>query len=91
MEWLGSHFWENVDLTKIGANPYKDESFKSNETTVLDSRNLKRTLDRLSNARSVLYVVLTRNEGVVCAFALLLSLATCEEGNSVVLSRLCYW
>jgi len=39
VEWLGSHFWEKVEATEIGANPYKDESFKSNETTVLDSRN----------------------------------------------------
>ena len=91
MEWLGSHVEKIVEVTEIGANPYTDESFKSNETSVLDNRNLERTLDRLSNARSVLYVVLTRNEGVVCAFALLSSLVTCEEGNSVVLSRLCYW
>ena len=39
MEWLGSHVGKIVEVTEIGANPYKDESFKSNETTVLDSRN----------------------------------------------------
>ena len=32
-------FGKRVEVTEIGANPYKDESFKSNETTVLDSRN----------------------------------------------------